>query len=211
MGRMDIYESVCVWFDVVNDKTMYDYGDHVAKAWIQPFESCDGIVRRIDVTIYNAYPQLNGFIVLDYHNIGTVPAKLVELWLDDIGPNQGWPTQDWDDEGPGDYLHVWVEGWYPDDNDRAYPGQLDPCQVGYLVLGFRLTNDVDEGAEYGFSLDTIWYNWNEPMEPYVDTIPWTTCCRPAGYYIYDCMTPDFNYGYVPHWWEPYYTPPGGWP
>lgn len=207
MGTMDIYESVCVWFDIVNDKTQEPYGDHVAKAWIQPTESIeDGIVRDIKVTIYNAYPNLNGYIVLDYHNIGTVPAALYELLLDD---ECCWEIMDWPDQGQGDYLHVWVEGWYPPDNPQASPEQLDPCNVGYLVLGFRLTNDVEEGAYYSFSAQTTWYNWKDPGLVPVQLPPADLPPGP-GYYIYDCMTPDFRYGYVPDWWQPYYTPPGGW-
>lgn len=205
MGTMDIAESVCVWFLDVNDKTMYDYGDHVAKAYINPIPSDDQIVRSIEVTIDNAYPNLAGYIVLDYHNVGTVPAMLKDLKVNGLDT---WQISDWPDQGEPDYLHIWVEGWYPPDDDFAWPGQLDPCHWAYIVIGFRLTNDVDEMSTYTFTVDTVWYNWNEPMtNPDLTIHPLGVLPDDIGpYYLYDCFVPDDD-GYIPGGWMPRYIPP----
>lgn len=194
-GRMDIAESACVWFLDVNDKTVYDkYGDpigepyHVATATIEPIASKDGIVRHIKVYIDNAYPQLEGLILIDYHNVGTVPAKLV--W------KQVWSN----DPYFADYIDLTPLGWYPDWGKKygSDPAQLDPCHTGWLVYKFRLTNDVEEETTYTFYIDTDWYNWNEPpilehvSVPYLSELP----SNDGPYYYWNCFTPD-RYGHIP--------------
>lgn len=182
MGRMDIAESLYVKFGNENDKSDWpDYWEHVAKATITPVASQDGIVREISVDITNAYPKLRGLLVVDYHNVGTVPAKLVDMKL----------------KYQSRYFEYVDVCWWSDDEYAARPGQLDPCHTGYLIIEYQLNNKVEEETTYTLSLETKWYNWNEPdVDPvqlcWADTYP----CEWDGYYLYTSFVPD-QYGYIP--------------
>ena len=187
VGNLEVEESLHIYMYDINDKTdSLPYSQDVAYVdyiW----EYYDGAyVKDIEFWIANAYPQLEFLIIVDYHNVGTIPAKIQELTMT-AGPN----------------LVLEGSGWDGMQDPLAKPYQLHGCHTGYLWYHFRVDNYVSEDDMLYFNLCTKFYNWNEP--PYealppgviLDELPipdWATD-GVSGFYSRD----GWNYPYGVPW------------
>lgn len=149
----DVGISVEIYFDDQNYKAYNNFEGIATAELVDWFENDHGTVNKLIVDLYDVYPCLDILIVMDAHNMGEVPVKLV-----------GWEDE-WSDNNIDRELIA--QGWYSDCPETAGPGQLDPGQTLYYWWWYHIGNDAIESSFSTYSCEATFYNWNEPNVPVV--------------------------------------------
>jgi len=96
--------------------------------------------ERAIVTITNAYPSYYVYIHVTIRNVGTIPAKLKEIRT--TAP-----------------VCITVEGWnHIGEQLEPYPNT--PYQSDYSGY-IHVEQCADQGATYTFTMEFVFWNWNE--------------------------------------------------
>jgi len=101
------------------------------------------------ITITNAYPSYHVYWHVTVRNVGTIPAKLKEIVIDN--PNECLEVSAWD--GLGEQLDPY--SWWDGDPSTLYKHQAD--YSGYI----HVLQCAEQGATYTFTIELVFWNWNE--------------------------------------------------
>jgi len=107
------------------------------------------------VTVYNAYPCIDYYNVVDIHCVGIVPVHLYEIVAPDTDPS----------------VEVDITYWLDLEctNEATLPVQLHQCERIYAKIHVHITNAATEGYTYNFDaqIDAVQWNmtWPEPLAP----------------------------------------------
>jgi len=118
----------------------------------------DEATNKVTYTIDNAYPCLWVSGMFDLHNDGSVPAGLHNMTITTPGltrvPITGMP----------DCYEIY-EGAVPIANLGITRGgnwtQIDPGDSAYAYWDLHFKEGLAQGANYTFTVDYVYYNWNE--------------------------------------------------
>ena len=125
--------------------------------------------KSLEVTIDNAYPQLEGNVFFLVENFGTVPVHLETkvvyvsdndaLEIVNFGWGPGWPwcppcPDDPDESCPPE---EWLE--LPELEPGTQLGQDHTEAMGSVY--FKVSNDAEMNSTYTFTIEYEFINWNE--------------------------------------------------
>jgi hypothetical protein len=113
----------------------------------------------MEVTVSNAYPLFNCFVLYDVHNTGTIPVKIYRPDYFYEGEYMGGELFAIDT----DALHV--NGWPPlcyEDGTQLHPGEETVC-----ALHISIYQGAEELTTYTFQVKIFGRQWNEEVGP-----PW---------------------------------------
>ncbi len=108
--------------------------------------------KTLQVTIKNAYPCIDYWVNFDIRNTGTMALHLCPPVQATTGLSPGQATFSWLKKVGGNPIN-----W---SNVQIHPGK-ENAFLGYLVI--HLSNCVDEGWDYTFNFDLMYYNYNETV------------------------------------------------
>jgi len=95
------------------------------------------------ITITNAYPSYHVYWHVTIKNIGTIPAKLKEIIIDNPNPNTCLEVKAWD--------HIY---------EQLDPYPTEPYQSDYSG-SIHVLQCAEQGATYTFTVQFVFWNWNE--------------------------------------------------
>jgi len=93
------------------------------------------------ITITNAYPSYHVYWHITIQNVGTIPAKLKEIVIDN--PNPCLEVKAWD--------HIY---------EQLDPYPTEPYQSDYSG-SIHVLQCAEKGATYTFTVKFVFWNWNE--------------------------------------------------
>jgi hypothetical protein len=105
------------------------------------------------ITITNAYPSYHVYWHVTIRNIGTIPAKLYAIEVDN--PNPCLDVLAWD--GMGEQLDP--ISWWDGNPNTIWKYQAD--YSGYI----HVLQCAEQGATYTFTVKFVFWNWNEVPTP----------------------------------------------
>lgn len=101
--------------------------------------------ERAIITITNAYPSYHVYWHVTVRNVGTIPAKLYAIVINN--PNPCLTVQAWD--GLGEQIDPYSWGGTQDKYQKDYSGYIHVEQC------------AEQGATYTFTVEFVFWNWNE--------------------------------------------------
>ena len=133
--------------EIDHDGYKEDYGPVALVDWDFVDDDGDGYNDGLWITVYNAYPCLEVWGVIDIHNVGTIPARFYDIEY-------------------CDYYMV-PEEWVCDGIEFEYYfegncEQIDPCENIELFFWIHFTQDAPELAYAWFHIELEFANWNAP-------------------------------------------------
>jgi hypothetical protein len=154
-GEVDVDLSWWCFLPLTNDKP--EYGE-VATCSCRLLD--DDV---LEMTLNNAYPSLTVIVVLDVHNMGTIPVTFVDWFADESGMN-------------GVHVEKVSEGWWSYDEIGATPNQLDPEGVFWYWFMLHVEQDSEQSAFGTATFTATFVNWNEAgtppyTGPYFEVLP----------------------------------------
>lgn len=97
------------------------------------------------ITITNAYPSYHVYWHVTIRNVGTIPAKLYSIEVDN--PNECLDVSAWD----GEYEQIDPYSW------GGTPGQYQHDYSGYI----HVLQCAEQNETYTFTVRIVFWNWNE--------------------------------------------------